>query len=177
MELKLRKCTLRPWRRGDEESLVHHANSYNIWRNVRDRFPHPYTLEDAAWWIEHSSSEFPPSNFAIVVDGEAVGGIGLVFGEDIHRRSAEIGYWLSEEYWGRGIVADAVRGITGWAFETFDICRIWAGVLEQNPASMRVLEKAGFTFEARLRKAVTKEGRTMDDFIYAIIRESGREEE
>jgi [ribosomal protein S5]-alanine N-acetyltransferase len=171
MELKRKKCTLRQWRRGDETSLVHHANNYNIWRNVRDRFPHPYTIEDAVAWIEHSSAEFPPSNFAIVVDGQAVGGIGLIFGEDILRRSAELGYWLGEEYWGRGIVADAVRGMTEWAFESFDICRIWAGVLEQNPASMRVLEKAGFTFEARMRKAVTKEGRTMDDFIYALIRE------
>jgi RimJ/RimL family protein N-acetyltransferase len=171
MELKLKTCTVRPWRRGDEESLAHHANNYDIWRNVRDRFPHPYTLENARDWVALASAENPPTNFAIVVDRYAVGGVGLVFKDDIARCGVEIGYWLGEEYWGRGIVADAVRGVTAWAFEHFDIHRIYAGVLEWNPASMRVLEKAGYQFEARLRKAVIKEGVVMDEFIYSVIRE------
>lgn len=171
MEIKLTTCTLRSWRRGDEDSLVRHADNYKIWRNVRDRFPHPYTMEDARSWIEYASGEHPPTNFAIVVGGAAVGGIGLVMQTDIYHRSAEIGYWLGEEFWGRGIVSEAARAVTEWAFANFDICRIYAGVLEWNPASMRVLEKAGFQFEARLRQAVTKEGRTMDDFVYAVVRE------
>jgi RimJ/RimL family protein N-acetyltransferase len=171
MEIKLKTCTLRSWRRGDEDSLVIHADNYKIWRNVRDRFPHPYTLEDARSWIEYAGVEDPPTNFAIVVNGSAVGGIGLILQTDIYHRSAEIGYWLGEEFWGRGIVSDAARAVSDWAFNNFDICRIYAGVLEWNPASMRVLEKAGFQFEARLRQAVTKEGRTMDDFIYAKIRD------
>jgi len=171
MELKLKNSTIRPWRSGDEGSLVRHADNYKIWRNVRDRFPHPYTIDDARAWIEYSSLEEPKTNFAIVVDEAAVGGIGLILQTDIYRRSAEIGYWLGEEFWGRGIMAEAVRAMTDWAFDNFDLSRIYAGVLEWNPASMRVLEKAGFQFEARLRKAVTKEGRTMDDFIYAIVRD------
>ncbi|MCI0336516.1 MAG: GNAT family N-acetyltransferase [Acidobacteria bacterium] len=171
MELKLKCCTIRSWRSGDEESLVRHANNYKIWRNVRDRFPHPYTMQDARAWIEHARYEEPKTNFAIVVDGAAVGGIGLVLQTDIYRRSAEIGYWLGEEFWGRGIASEAVRTFTEWAFDNFDLCRIYAGVLEWNPASMRVLEKAGFQFEARLRKGVTKEGKTMDDFLYSVVRE------
>ncbi len=171
MELRLKSCIIRPWRAGDEESLVRHANNYKIWRNVRDRFPHPYTMDDARAWIDFASAEKPMTNFAIVVDGAAVGGIGLILQSDILQRSAEIGYWLGEELWGRGIVSEAVRALSEWAFANFDLCRIFAGVLEWNPASMRVLEKAGFQFEARLRKAVTKEGVTMDDFIYAIVRE------
>jgi ribosomal-protein-alanine N-acetyltransferase len=171
MELKLKTCTVRPWRRGDEESLVYHANSYKIWRNVRDKFPYPYTIENARDWVGLASAEDLPSNFAIVVDRQAVGGIGLVFKDDIARCGAEIGYWLGEDFWGRGIVADAVRGLTVWAFENFDLHRIYAGVLEWNPASMRVLEKAGYKFEARLRNAVIKEGVVMDEFIYAVIRE------
>lgn len=171
MEIKLTTCTLRSWRRGDEDSLARHADNYKIWRNVRDRFPHPYTMEDARSWIEYAGGEHPPTNFAIVVDGAAVGGIGLVMQTDIYHRSAEIGYWLGEEFWGRGIVSEAARAVTEWAFANFDICRIYAGVLEWNPASMRVLEKAGFQFEARLCQAVTKEGRTMDDFIYAVVRD------
>jgi RimJ/RimL family protein N-acetyltransferase len=171
MEFILKTCIVRPWRAGDEESLVRHANNYKIWRNVRDRFPHPYTMDDALAWIEFASSEKPVANFAIVVEGAAAGGVGLMMQTDIYRRSAEIGYWLGEDFWGRGIVSEAVGALTEWAFASFDLSRIYAGVLEWNPASMRVLEKAGYQFEARLRKAVTKEGVTMDDFIYARVRD------
>lgn len=159
------------WRQGDQESLTVNADSYKIWRNVRDRFPHPYTIEDADYWIEIASQESPPTNFAIVVAGKAVGGIGLIFRDDINRCRAEIGYWLGEAYWGRGIVTEGVRAITEWAFDNFDLASIYAGVLEWNPASMRVLEKAGYKFEARLRKAMVKEGAVMDEFIYSVTRE------
>lgn len=171
MEFKLTTCTVRPWRRGDEASLVANANNYQIWRNVRDRFPYPYTLDDARDWVGLASRESPPSNFAIAVDEKAVGGIGLIFRDDINRCRAEIGYWLGEAYWGRGVVTESVRAVTAWAFDTFDLASIYAGVLEWNPASMRVLEKAGYTFEARLRKAMIKENLVMDEFIYSITKE------
>jgi RimJ/RimL family protein N-acetyltransferase len=171
MDLQLKSCRLRSWRLGDEPSLVHHANNYKIWRNVRDQFPHPYTWQDAEWWVGHAGHERPVSNFAIDVEGEAVGGIGLVAKEDIYRCSAEIGYWLSEEHWGRGVMTEAVRAATTYGFKQFKVQRIYAGVLEWNPASMRVLEKAGFRFEARLRNAIVKEGHVMDEMIYAALRD------
>ena len=171
MELKLSHSTIRNWRRGDEKSVTRHANNLKVWRNLRDMFPHPYTLTDAELWIDKESANASSTNFAIDVDGAAVGGIGLVLYDDVFRRSAEIGYWLGEEFWGRGIVTEAVRALTDYAFSNFDLARIYAGVFESNPASMRVLEKAGYQFEARLKKHVTKEGHTMDQFIYAIIRE------
>lgn len=170
MEIPLSQSVLRPWRPGDEASLVRHANNRNIWRNVRDRFPYPYTMEHALTWIELAKRVQPVTNFAIVVDGEAVGGIGLVLKDDIYSRSAEIGYWLGEEFWGRGIATEAVSALTDWAFANFDLCRIYAGVFEWNPASMRVLEKAGYQLEARLRKRVTKDGHTIDELIYAVVR-------
>src|SRR5262245_50979207 len=170
MELKLSKSTLRDWRTGDEESLVRHANNKRIWRNLRDLFPHPYTLEDALHWIRVANPTLPITNFAIVVDGAAVGAIGLVLKDDVFRRSAEIGYWPGEEFWGRGIVTEAVRAVTAYAFATFDICRVYTGVFEWNPASMRVLEKAGYEFECRIKKSVTKDGETIDEFIFAIVR-------
>lgn len=170
MEIKLSRCAIRPWQPGDEESLVRHANNRKIWLNVRDAFPHPYTMEDAVGWIE-KANEPPVTNFAIVVESEAVGGVGMILKDDIYRRSAEVGYWLGEQFWGRGLVTEAVRAIIEYAFENFDLCRLYAGVLEWNPASMKVLEKAGFQLEARLRKAVTKDNQTMDEFIYAIIKE------
>jgi [ribosomal protein S5]-alanine N-acetyltransferase len=170
MELKLERCTIRNFREGDEPSLVHHANNWKIWRNLRDRFPHPYVLEDATWWVQFANSTTPITNFAIVVDGEAVGGIGLILEDDVYRRSAEIGYWLGEEFWGQGIITGAVQAMTEYAFANFDICRIFAEVFEWNPASMRVLEKAGYQFEGRLRKSVFKDGQIIDACIYAVVR-------
>jgi RimJ/RimL family protein N-acetyltransferase len=169
MELELKTCVIRPWRAGDEASLVAHANNYNIWRNLRDRFPHPYTMEDAREWIRFTGEESPRTNFAIVVDGEAAGGIGLILNSDIY--SAEIGYWLGEAFWGRGVATEALRALTQWAFDNFDLGRIYASVMEWNPASMRVLEKAGYQLEARLRNAVIKQNQVMDEFIYSIVRD------
>ena len=94
----------------------------------------------------------------------------MVLKDDVFRRSAEIGYWLGEGYWARGIVTEAVRAVTNYAFATFDLCRVYAGVFEWNPASARVLEKAGYEFECRMKKSVTKDGETIDELIYAIVR-------
>src|SRR5262245_48755961 len=170
MELVLTRSTLREWRPGDEESLVRHANNRQIWRNLRDAFPHPYTTADAKRWIQTANPTSQVTNFAIVVDGAAVGAIGLMLRDDVFRRSAEIGYWLGEEFWSRGIVTEAVLAVTDYAFANFDICRIYAGVFEGNPASARVLEKVGYKFEGRMSKSVTKDGETIDELIYATVR-------
>lgn len=169
--IRLASCTLRPWRRGDETSLSRHANNRAVWRNLRDIFPHPYTVADARAWVRTASVADPPTELAIDVDGEAVGGIGVQLKRDIHRRTAEIGYWLAEPLWNRGIATEAVRGMTDHAFAVFDLVRIEALVFEWNPASARVLEKAGYTLEGRLRKSVTKDGRTVDALLYSIVRE------
>jgi RimJ/RimL family protein N-acetyltransferase len=169
LELKLARSTLRPWRVGDEASLIRHANNRRVWRNL-SRLPHPYTTADAHAWIARASPQSPVTDLAITVDGEAVGGIGVELGRDVFHRSAEIGYWLGEDYWGRGIATEAVRALTEYAFVTFDLCRLHAGVFEWNPASMRVLEKAGYTLEARHRKNVTKDGETIDRLVYALVR-------
>lgn len=171
MYLELTNCVLRAWHPNDVAALIRHANNRHIWRNVRDRFPNPYTREAAEDWIRFTTENPDEPNYAIEVAGEAVGGIGLILGQDIDRRSAEIGYWLSEQYWGRGIVTEAVRALTEYAFATFDLCRIWANVFEWNPSSMRVLEKAGFVREGILHKAATKDGQTIDVVLYALVRE------
>jgi RimJ/RimL family protein N-acetyltransferase len=171
VEIRVGRFLIREWRRDDEEALVRHANNPNVSRNMRDRFPRPYTLDDAHWWIAHTSAQKPPTNFALVVDGEAAGGIGFLMQEDVARRSAEIGYWLGEAHWGRGIATDAVRAMCDHIFTNFDVCRIYATVFESNPASWRVLEKSGFVFEGRLRKAVTKSGATIDALMYAVVKE------
>jgi RimJ/RimL family protein N-acetyltransferase len=172
VELRLTRCTLRPWRRGDEASLVRHANNRNVSRNLRDRFPFPYTAADADAWLSSTLEQKPPANLAIEIDGAAAGGIGLQLHDDERRRTAEIGYWLAEPFWGQGIATEALRAMTAYAFEQFDLVRLEAGVFSWNPASARVLEKCGYVLEGRARAAVVKDGRTGDRLLYGLIRAS-----
>jgi [ribosomal protein S5]-alanine N-acetyltransferase len=167
--IRCRQSVLRRWAPGDVASLVRHANDRRVSGQLRDRFPHPYTVADAHAWIAVASLEDPLRHFAIEVDGSAVGGIGLEQQADVFRRSVEIGYWLGHAYWGRGIVTEAVAAATEYALTTFDVCRVFAGVFDPNPASARVLEKAGYGCEARLRRSVYKDGRMRDQLLYAYV--------
>jgi [ribosomal protein S5]-alanine N-acetyltransferase len=169
MHLKTGSSLLRPWSTADTRALVRHANNPGIAERMRDGFPSPYTREDAERFIAMAIGDHQHIFLAIEVDGEAVGGIGVHLLEDVYHRSAELGYWLSEEYWGKGIVSDAVRTLLPIAFREHDIIRIQAGVFENNPASMKVLERCGFVLEAIHRKAVTKQGKTLDEHLYVIF--------
>ncbi len=170
MEFQLQKSLLRPWRFGDEPSLEKHANNRNVWINVRDHFPHPYTRGDAMRWVQRASTDLSETVFAIIVNGSAVGSIGLVAKDDVFRKSMEIGYWLGEEFWRRGIITEAIGAISDYAFERFDIVRLYADVFEWNTASVRVLEKNGYVFEARLKKAVFKDGLIADALLYSKLK-------
>jgi len=168
MELRLERCTIRDWRMGDAESLAEHANNRRIWLTLRDRFPHPYTLEDAESFLERAISERDSEKFfCIDIDGAAVGGIGMKPGEDVHRLTAEFGYWLGQEFWGQGIMSEVVPAFVNYCFEKFSLTRMFASAYANNPASVRVLEKAGFVFEGRLRKNVVKDGKVLDSLLYA----------
>jgi len=162
---------LRPFSRGDAAALVRHANDHEVWRSLRDRFPHPYTPRDAEEWLKLVRNDVPPLNFAIEERGEAVGGIGLIPGTDVDRVSAEVGYWLGRGVWGRGLATRAVMSLTAWAFTIFELERLFATPFSFNPASSRVLEKAGWRREGVLRNAVVKEGRVADLLVYGITRE------
>src|SRR5690606_1724188 len=140
----------------------------SIWLNLRDRFPHPYTAADAEWWIGHASNRHPPTSHAIEVDGEAAGDVSLTLHEDVERVSAEIGYWLGESFWNRGIMSAAVRAITRYGFSEFSLTRIYALPYASNVASHKVLERSGYTREAVLRRSAIKEGIVLDQVLYAI---------
>jgi RimJ/RimL family protein N-acetyltransferase len=172
MRQVLSRCTLRPFVPEDAPSLARHANDITVWRNLRDLFPHPYTLEHAVGFIGHAASQSPPCHRAIVIDGEAVGSIGLKLGTDVERVSAEVGYWLAAPYRGRGVMSEAIRAFTDEAFEIFALTRIFALPFAHNLASCRALEKAGFTLEAVLRCSCIKEGQITDQRQYARIRTS-----
>ena len=152
--------------------LVKQADNPNVTRNLRDVFPNPYTEEDARFWIDicAKADERTDINRAITIDDRAVGGIGLTLGSDVYRRSAELGYWLGEEFWGRGIMTAAVKSFCCFGFENFDIVRIFAGAFARNAASRRVLEKAGFVLEGINRDSVCKNGELLDSCMYALLK-------
>lgn len=169
MELILQRARVRPFRASDVPAIVRHANNRKIWLNLRDRFPHPYTKSDARSFLRMVRSMEPETFMAIDVDGEAVGSVGYVIQQDVERVSAEIGYWLGESFWGRGIATEAVTAVTGYAVEHHRLARVFALPFASNAASCRLLEKAGYVLEARLRRSAIKDGVIQDQCQYAYI--------
>jgi ribosomal-protein-alanine N-acetyltransferase len=153
----------------DARSLASYANNRKIWINLRDRFPFPYTSRHAVEFLRSVVGREPETLFAIAVGGEAVGGIGFVLQQDVERVSAEVGYWLGEPFWGRGIATEALIALTTYALERHRLTRLFAVPFAANQGSCRVLEKAGYTLEARLRRSAIKDGVIMDQLQYAFI--------
>ena len=166
MNIKLRK-----WNNSDLDNLVKYANNFNVAKWLANRFPHPYTDEDGKAFLSMFANDNPVKVFAIEVNGKAVGSIGIFPQTDIHEKSAEMGYWLAEEYWGKGIMTKAIQEIVNYGFQTFDIVRIFARPFSTNLNSQRVLEKTGFVLEARLKKALFKNGEFMDELIYSKFKD------
>lgn len=169
MRLPLTTCVVRSWASADVQSLVLHANNRQVWINLRDRFPHPYTARDGRQFIRAARAMQPETFFAIEVDAAAVGAIGFVLQTDVDRVSSEIGYWLGEAFWGRGIATEALIAVTRYAIEQHQLTRLFAVPFAYNSASCRVLEKAGYVLEARLNRSALKDGQIVDQFQYAFI--------
>lgn len=162
------KCKLRPWDIKDVDNLVKYANNFNIAKNLTNQFPHPYTRENGEAFIRMATQDHPRRIFAIELNGEAAGGIGLHPQTDIYRKNAELGYWLAEPFWGKGIMTYAVSQIVDYGFKTFDINRIFARPFGTNTGSQRVLEKAGFVLEGKFEKTLFKNGVYLDELVYAV---------
>ncbi len=172
MQLVGSRCTVRAWRMSDAESVVRHANNINVARQLRDRFPHPYSRANAHAFLKAATSAATFDNLAIDVNGEAAGAIGHVAGTDVERYSAEIGYWLGEEYWGRGIATEALILVTSHLFTNGHVLRLFALPFADNAGSRRVLEKAGYDFEGILKSSSVKYGKPRDQALYARINEA-----
>ena len=168
------RCVVRAWRLSDAKGIARHANNENVARQLRDRFPHPYTIGDARTFIESVLTAHPITTFAIDVGGEPVGGIGFSPGTDVERFSAEIGYWIGEAFWGRGITTEALRLVSEYAFRDLGMLRLYALPFADNQQSMRVLEKAGYEKEAILRASSVKFGKPRDQALYALINPNWR---
>lgn len=170
MFIQREKYILRPWQPEDSPSLAKHANNINVWNNLRDGFPHPYTSFDADSFINMAIQKPLVEDLAIIVDSNAVGGIGFVPGTDIERISAEIGYWLSETYWGEGIMSSAIKDFANYVFDNTGIIRLFATIFEFNKASERVLQKAGFNKVGILHNSAIKNGKVIDMLYYELAK-------
>jgi RimJ/RimL family protein N-acetyltransferase len=168
MRLEGTRCAVRSWRADDAGAIVKHANNANIASQLRDRFPHPYTARHAVEFLQFATDQ-ADTMLAIEVGAEAVGGIGVFRGSDVERYSAEIGYWLGESLWGRGITTEAVTLVTDYAFAKLNLLRVFALPFAANAASRRVLEKARYEFEGILRSSSVKFGEPHDQAVYARI--------
>lgn len=171
MRLPLTTCTVRDWLPRDLDSLVRHANNRHVWIHLRDRFPHPYREEDGRQFLARvTQASTPPTVWAIEIDGEAAGGIGIAVMSDVERVSAEIGYWLGEQFWGRGAMTEALEAVTADAFARFELMRIFALPFDDNHASIRVLQKAGYTQEGTLRQSSIKNGVIRGQLLFAAYK-------
>jgi ribosomal-protein-alanine N-acetyltransferase len=163
---------LRDWLENDAGELAVQANDRRVWLGLRDAFPHPYSIDDAQAFIRLARGMSPRTFLAIAVGGRVAGGIGYILHGDVERVSAEVGYWLGHSYWGRGIATAAVTLLTRHAFAAHpELTRLYATPYATNLASARVLEKAGYRLEAVLRQSVIKDGRVLDQLIYAVLRD------
>ena len=171
MRIELGEWCIRSLVATDAESIAKYANNRRVSLNLRDRFPYPYTRADAEAFLAAAAVQRPETDFAIASSKEVIGGIGFHPQSDVHRLTAEIGYWLGEPFWGRGIATQALRARTEWVFATTPLVRIYAHVFAWNPASARVLEKCGFTLEGRMRSSVMKDGQIIDQLMYGIVRQ------
>ena len=170
MEICIGDYMIRDLQVSDAPSIAKYANNRKIWANLRDVFPHPYHLTDAEEFLTQVIQNEPRVVFAVATEKEAIGTIGLILGTDVHRFTAELGYWLAEPFWNKGIMTSAVKTLSDYAFDNFLLYRIYAEPYTKNPASARVLEKAGFDREGILRSGVFKDGRVLDQWLYAKIR-------
>lgn len=168
--LFLEDITLQPLQDSDIPAIANLANNYQIWKNVRDRLPHPYTEQDARDFVSIVQEELSLYTFGIHYQGTLAGVTGLIPQEDIYQLNAEIGYWIGEPFWNKGIATKAVRLMTTYAFGTLELNRLFAGVFAYNLASMKVLTKAGFELEGIAKQAILKEGKLIDEYRYALLR-------
>lgn len=167
-----RNIELVTWNDKHFHNLYPLANNPKIAKNLRDSFPSPYTIHDARHWIEHNQKFNPPQNFAIEFEGQLAGSVGCEIGKDELRTNMEIGFWLGEAFWGKGIATEAITLFTEYALAKFpEIKRIYAQVFDSNVTCMKVLENAGFEPEAIIRHGYIKNGKVGDLFQYVIIRE------
>ncbi len=171
MTLYFDSFQIREFQQNDVEALVKYANNYAVSRFLRDAFPYPYTQEDAVQWINFITQNSFNLAYAIADEKELIGGIGAIPNQDVHRFTSEIGYWLAEPLWNKGIITKAVKTFCDYLFTNYNFNHLTASIYEGNDASIRVVQKVGFVLEGVLRKNVFKENRFLDQYVYGLLKE------
>lgn len=171
MPLQFDKYHIREFLSNDVEALAKYANNREVSKYMRDSFPYPYTMENAVQWIDFVKNNYSTLFFAIADQTELIGGIGAMPQTDVHRFSAEVGFWLGQSHWNKGIITKALPVFCNYLFTNFDFNRLTANVFEGNEASRKVLEKNGFVLEGTQRKNVFKENKFVDHYIYGLLKE------
>ena len=171
MTLKFGNFQIREFQQNDVEALIKYANNYAVSKFMRDPFPYPYKKENAVQWIDYIKKNDLTLSLAIANEMELIGGIGAIPYDDVHRYSAEVGFWLGEPFWNRGIISKALKTFCNYLFTNHNFNRLTANVFEGNEASRRVLEKTGFVLEGTQRKSVFKENKFVDHYIYGLLKE------
>lgn len=171
MKIDLGEFHIRSYRASDKLSLIKYADNFNVAISLLDSFPFPYNEIEADMWLSYAMNQQPEMNFAIADKNEMIGAIGLKEMDDVYRYSFEVGYWLGEPYWGKGITTKALSAFTDYSFAHYKVVRLFAGVFDFNPASGKVLEKCGYKLEGRLKSAVVKKGKVYDQLLYAKVSE------
>ena len=169
MIIKTKRLVIRSWEPEDVEELVKIANNPKISKNLVDSFPNPYTVKCAKDWIRINKGRKRQTHFAITIDKKIVGGIGFSLDKD-NKYYATGGYWLGEDYWGKGIATESLIAVTDYAFKRFELHRMESRVFTWNPQSAHVLEKAGYKLEGTLRKSILKSGKFVDEWVYSKVR-------
>ena len=171
INLRFEQYQIREFLANDADAIVKNANNREVSKYMRDSFPYPYTKENAVQWIDFVKKNYSTLFFAIANETELIGGIGAVPQTDVHRFSAEVGFWLGQSHWNRGIITIALPVFCNYLFTKFNFNRLTANVFEGNDASKKVLEKTGFVLEGTQRKNVFKENKFVDHYIYGLLKE------
>ncbi len=174
LPLEAGPVVLRRWRETDTEAVVREADSRAVWRNLTHVFPHPYTGDAAREWIAHCQGQEPASDLAITLDDQVIGSCGISVGKGVGAYTGDVGYWVGERHWGKGMASAALAAFLQYVWATFEVERLQAEVFAWNPASAHVLERNGFVLEGTRRLAIHKDGEIIDEWFYALLRsESG----
>ncbi len=169
LPLQARGYCLRSWVNNDAQSLAKYASDRAIWLNMRDEFPHPYGISEAEVFVANANCRADAVHLAVATEQEAVGSISLLIHDDIRRYSGVLSYWISRKYWGQGLATNAITNLSNYAFHQLGLVRVYAKVFSTNIGSIRALEKSGFEREGYFHKGVYKQGRFIDQVLYAKV--------
>jgi len=168
--IEIENIKLRKLLETDKYNLARNANNFEIWLNLTDVFPHPYTILSAEEFIDFCNKEQRNLYLCIDIANECIGIISLSLKKDVRHKTGEIGYWLAQSFWGQGIMSKVIKAFVNFCFTNYDLERIEANVYEWNTASLKILEKNGFTKEGIAKNSAFKNNKLTNEHKFALLK-------